>query len=84
MIVVGSGAVLLPRFPVLKMMYFSQVGNGFLLPIILVFMLRLINDKRIMGEFTNSRSFNIISWVTVGAVIVLTLMMVVFSFLFGM
>ncbi|NTV28800.1 MAG: Nramp family divalent metal transporter [Candidatus Omnitrophica bacterium] len=82
MLVLGAGAVLWPNFPLLDAMYFSQVGNGILLPVILIFMLKLINDKRIMGEFTNSRSFNIISWVTVWVVIVLTLMMVGFS-LFG-
>jgi Mn2+/Fe2+ NRAMP family transporter len=60
-------------------MYLSQVGNGILLPIILIFMLRLINDKRIMGEFTNSRAFNVIAWATVGIVIVLTLIMVGFN-----
>ena len=83
MIVLGAGVVLIPRFPLLKVMYFSQVGNGILLPVILVFMLRLINDKRLMGEFTNSRTFNIITWVTVGTVTLLTLMMVVFTVLYG-
>ena len=78
MIMIGAVVVLIPNFPLLGVMYFSQVGNGILLPVILIFMLKLINDKRIMGEFTNSRSFNVIAWVTVGAVIALTLMMVFF------
>ena len=84
MIVIGAGAVLYPKFPLLDVMYFSQVGNGILLPVVLIFMLKLINDKRIMGEFTNSRSFNIISWITVGTIIVLTLMMVVLNLVYGM
>ncbi len=84
MIVIGAGAVLYPRFPLLDVMYFSQVGNGVLLPVILIFMLKLINDKRIMGEFTNSRTFNIIAWVTVAVVILLTLMMVGFNLVYGM
>lgn len=78
MIVIGAVVVLIPNFPLLGVMYFSQVGNGILLPVILVFMLRLVNDKRIMGDFTNSRTFNIIAWLTVGAVIALTLLMVFF------
>ncbi|MEI6438305.1 MAG: Nramp family divalent metal transporter [Candidatus Omnitrophota bacterium] len=78
MIIIGSVVVLIPNFPLLGMMYFSQVGNGILLPVILIFMLKLINDKRIMGDFTNSRIFNIIAWLTVGAVILLTLLMVFF------
>lgn len=78
MIVIGAGTVLIPRFPLLDVMYISQVGNGILLPVILIFMLRLINDRRIMGDFVNSRLFNIIAWLTVGVVIVLTLVMVAF------
>lgn len=80
MIVVGAGVVLIPKFPLLNMMYFSQVGNGILLPFILIFMLRLINDKEIMGEFTNSKGLNIFTWITVVLIILLTLLMVVFTF----
>ncbi len=78
MIIAGVGMVLIPNFPLLKVMYFSQVGNGILLPFILIFMLKLINNKEIMGEFTNSKAFNIIAWSTVAIVIILTLIMVGF------
>ncbi len=83
MIAVGAGAVLIPNFPLLKVMYLSQVGNGILLPFILIFMLKLINNKEIMGEFTNTRWFNIISWLTVVVVVVLTLIMVGFMIAHG-
>jgi len=76
MIVVGAGVVLIPNFPLLQIMYFSQVGNGILLPFILIYMLVLINNKDLMGEHTNSRGFNIIAILTVIVVIVLTLIMV--------
>lgn len=82
MIVAGAGVVLIPRFPLLKIMYFSQVGNGVLLPIILIYMLRLINNKDIMGEFTNGKLLNIITWITVVIIIALTLLMVAFTILF--
>ena len=81
MIVVGAGVVLIPNFPLLKIMYFSQVGNGILLPFILIFMLWLINDPDIMGEFVNNRAYNIIAWFTIVVVISLTILMVIFSFL---
>lgn len=80
-IIVGAGVVLIPRFPLLNMMYFSQVGNGILLPFILIFMLQLINKPEIMGEFTNNRGLNIFTWVTVILIIVLTLLMVGFTLL---
>ncbi len=82
MIIIGAGVVLIPRFPLLEVMYFSQVGNGLLLPFILIFMLMLINNKEIMGEFVNSRRLNIITWVTVSVIIVLSLVMVAFTFLY--
>jgi Mn2+/Fe2+ NRAMP family transporter len=47
-------------------MYFSQVLNGVVLPIILFFMIRLINDPSVMGEHVNSRLSNILTWVTAG------------------
>lgn len=83
MIVAGAGVVLIPNFPLLGVMYFSQVGNGILLPFILIYMLILINDKRIMGEFTNGPVFNIIAVLTVVVVIVLTLIMVFFAVIPG-
>ncbi len=83
MIVIGAVAVLLPNFPILGIMYFSQVGNGILLPFVLIYMLILINNKDIVGEFTNGRVFNMIAIFTVTVVIVLTLIMVWFLLRYG-
>jgi len=65
LIVLGGGLVLLPNAPLLKIMYLSQVLNGILLPVVLVFMLLLINDKQLLGEHTNSRLYNVLTWATV-------------------
>ncbi len=73
LIVVGAGMVLIPGFPLVRMILWSQVLNGVLLPVILIFTLRLINRSDLMGEWTNSRFFNIVAYVTVGAMIVLSL-----------
>ena len=81
LIAIGAGVVLIPNFPLLKIMYFSQVGNGILLPFILIFMLLLINNKDLMGDFVNNRFLNIITWLTVVLIIALTVLMVVFSLL---
>jgi Mn2+/Fe2+ NRAMP family transporter len=69
--------VLLPRAPLLQILFLSQVANGVLLPFILIFMLLLVNSKRLMGAYTNSRVFNLIAWVTVVVMIILTLALVV-------
>jgi len=80
-IVIGAGVIMLPNAPLIKIMFLSQTINGILLPIVLVIMLRLVNDASIMGEFVNSRRMNVITWFTVGVLILLTLMLLVTSFL---
>jgi NRAMP (natural resistance-associated macrophage protein)-like metal ion transporter len=79
-IVIGAGVIMLPNAPLIKIMFLSQTINGILLPIVLVIMLRLVNDASIMGEFVNSRRMNVITWFTVGVLILLTLMLLVTSF----
>ncbi len=54
----------------------SQTLNGVLLPVVLIVMLRLINDKGLMGRFANSRWFNVISWLMVGILILLTVILI--------
>jgi Mn2+/Fe2+ NRAMP family transporter len=62
-------------------MLVSQVVNGIMLPFVLIFMLLLINNKDIMGDFTNSKTFNVVAWATVVIMVILTLVLVVTSFL---
>ncbi len=81
MILLGAGLILLPNAPLISIMFYSQVINGLLLPFILVFMLLLINDRRIMGEYVNGLTVNILAWTTVIVLIVLSLAIVVTSFL---
>jgi len=60
-------------------MYYSQVINGAILPIILVFMLLLVNDRRIMGKYKNGLLGNIVSWLTVAILTFLSLAMLAFA-----
>jgi NRAMP (natural resistance-associated macrophage protein)-like metal ion transporter len=76
LIVVGAGVILIPKFPLVQMILLSQVLNGILLPFVLIFMVLLINKVDIMGEWTNSRSFNLVSWAAVVIMIGLTLALV--------
>ncbi len=76
LIVLGAGVILLPIKSLVQTMMLSQTLNGILLPVILVVMLRLINNPRHMGRFVNGRWFNVLSWVIVSALIALTLILV--------
>jgi len=76
LVVVGAGIVLLPNAPLWKIFIFSQVGNGVWLPIVVIFILLLVNRKDLMGEHTNTLSFNIVAWITAVAMIVLTFVLV--------
>ena len=73
LLVLGAAAVLIPNFPLVKVIIGSQVLNGVLLPIVLIFMLRLINKHELMGKYTNSHWFNIVAWLTAIVVICLSL-----------
>ncbi|PIR25529.1 MAG: Mn transporter [Deltaproteobacteria bacterium CG11_big_fil_rev_8_21_14_0_20_42_23] len=79
-IIVSAAVVLVPKFPLVFIMVFSQVLNGILLPFVLIFMLILINKKKLMGEFANGILGNIISWTTALGLILLTLLMFFFFF----
>jgi NRAMP (natural resistance-associated macrophage protein)-like metal ion transporter len=79
-IVIGAGVILVPTVPLIKIMFLSQTINGILLPIVLVIMLRLVNEKELMGEHVNSKRMNIITWITVAILILLTVMLLVTSF----
>jgi Mn2+/Fe2+ NRAMP family transporter len=83
LIVLGAGAVLVPGAPLLAIIFYSQVINGALLPVILIFMLLLINNPRIMGKHVNGPFVNGIAWATVIIVGVLTLVSTVQLFLPG-
>ncbi|MBZ5582080.1 MAG: divalent metal cation transporter [Acidobacteriia bacterium] len=73
LIAVGAGVVLIPQFPLVRMIVLSQVFNGALLPFVLIFMVLLINKKDLMGEWSNPRWFNLVAWITVVVMIGLTL-----------
>jgi Mn2+/Fe2+ NRAMP family transporter len=76
LIAVGAGVVLIPNFPEVQMILLSQVLNGVLLPLVLIFMVLLINRKDLMGEWVNPGWFNVTTWVTVAIMIGLTLALV--------
>ena len=75
-IVIGAGVLMVPHLPLVYVSVLSQVFNGIVLPFVLIFMLLLTNDRELMGDHVNSRAFNVIAWITVVVMIVLTIALV--------
>jgi len=69
----GAGVILIPNVPLVQITVLSQVVNGITLPFVLIFMLLLINRKELMGNYTNSRLFNWVAWITTVVMIGLTI-----------
>jgi NRAMP (natural resistance-associated macrophage protein)-like metal ion transporter len=80
MIFLGAGVILYPGLPLVRIMYLSQVINGMVLPFVLIFMLLLINDKKLMMDHTNGLIFNGIAWVTSIMLIFFTLVLMIQMF----
>lgn len=80
-LVVPALVVLLPKISLIKIMLWSQDMNGILLPVILIFVMLIVNNRRIMGEYVNKKIGNIIGWATIGAIILATLVLVSSSLL---
>jgi Mn2+/Fe2+ NRAMP family transporter len=71
LIVIGCLAVLIPGVPLVSMILLSQEINGLILAAILVFMMVLVNDRRILGRYVNGRVTNLIAGATVALLIAL-------------
>jgi len=77
LIVMGAGIILLPIRSLIQAMLASQTLNGVLLPIILLVMLRLVNDRRLMGRYVNGRVANLLSRIVVVVLILLTVILLI-------
>jgi Mn2+/Fe2+ NRAMP family transporter len=81
LIVLGALAVMvLSEAKQIPIILLSQVANGILLPFVLIFMLRLSNRQDLMGDYRNTRLFNVIAWTTCLVMIGLTVLLLVSSF----
>ena len=77
LIAVAAIFILIPDAPLLTIMVLSQVINGSLLPLVLIFMIILINNKKLMGKYTNGKFFNVIAWSTTIIMCILTVLLVI-------
>lgn len=80
-IVIGAAVILIPGVKLVPIMLISQASNGILLPFVLIFMLLLINNRRLMGEYVNSRLYNFLAIATVIVMVGLSLALCVTPFI---
>ncbi|MHB1417353.1 MAG: divalent metal cation transporter, partial [Chloroflexota bacterium] len=71
LIVIGGLVVLIPGLSLIQIMLLAQIMNGLLLPVALVFILLLSNNRRLMGEQANGRVGNYLGWGVTAAMLVL-------------
>ena len=82
LIVLGAlVGMFIPRRTVVQLLLVVQVVNGVLLPVLLIFIIRLVNKRAVMGRYTNGRVYNAVAWTTVVAVAGLSVLMVLTTFL---
>lgn len=81
-IAISVGIILIPNAPLIPITIWTQVVNAMLLPVVLISMILMVNNKRIMGTYTNNKFQNAVGWTTTITLIVLTVMLVIPSFIF--
>jgi len=80
-IFIGAAIILIPNAPLILITLWSQVANGALLPVVLICMILIVNNKEVMGVHVNNRYQNIFGWFTISVLIGLTIALLTSSFL---
>jgi Mn2+/Fe2+ NRAMP family transporter len=78
-IILPAVITLIPGLPLVDIIVLTQTVNGVLLPVILIFVLKIVNAPDVMGEHVNSRLFNIAAWTFAIVLIALSVVLVVTS-----
>jgi NRAMP (natural resistance-associated macrophage protein)-like metal ion transporter len=73
LLVAGACVVFVPVGYLVRIMYWSQILNGLVLPVVLLFIVRLVRDRRVMGRYANGPVLDAAAWTVSGAVSLLTL-----------
>ena len=77
MIIISAGIVLMPGINLIYLILLAQFINGIILPVLLIIILKLINDKRLMGDYVNKRWVNLVTWAGCALIIIASLSMLV-------
>jgi Mn2+/Fe2+ NRAMP family transporter len=78
-IVISALIILIPSAPLISITLWSQILNGVFLPVVLISMMLLINNKEIMGQFVNNLFRNVVGWTTITILVLLSLTLLVLS-----
>ena len=74
LISIGALVTLIPKITLIALMLASQVINGIVLPVILVFILLLVNNRKLMGQYTNNKVYNGVCWASIAGIIILAML----------
>jgi NRAMP (natural resistance-associated macrophage protein)-like metal ion transporter len=77
LIAVGAFIAILPGLPLIRVLVVTQLINGILLPVLLVAITRLASDRRLMGAHANGPFYNLVAWLTVATISVLSLLLLI-------
>lgn len=80
-IFIGTAIILIPNAPLILITLWSQVANGLLLPVVLICMILIVNNKEVMGKYINNKLQNIIGWITISILVGLSLILFISFFL---
>ncbi|MDX6405891.1 MAG: hypothetical protein QOH70_3346 [Blastocatellia bacterium] len=76
LVAVGAFIAMMPGLPLIHVLIVTQVINGMLLPVILIAILRLVNNRELMGAYVNGRLYNVAAWLTVIVVSALSILLI--------
>ena len=76
LVAVGAAIAIVPNLPLFRVLLVTQVINGLLLPVILFAVLRLVNDRELMGTHVNGPLYNVAAWLTAIVVTILSLLFI--------
>jgi len=77
LVALGALIAVMPGLPLIRVLIVTQVINGLLLPVVLIAILRLVNNRELMGAHVNGPVFNIAAWLTTVVVSALSFLLIV-------
>ncbi|HEX5888131.1 MAG TPA: Nramp family divalent metal transporter [Pyrinomonadaceae bacterium] len=76
----GAAIAVIPNLPLIRVLLVTQVINGLLLPVVLFAILRLVNNRELMGTQVNGPIYNVAAWLTAILVTIISLLYLLMTF----